>query len=130
MVAYTFDEYNPIRIVAPAGGSGVYVKTPSTYQWDEEDISQPDAGRTEDGLMHKKMIRKAVKLSVSWQNLRIEDISSILQIFDHEYLSIEYLDAKQGTWQTKTFYVGNRTTPMYNSRLNIWSTLSFNLIER
>lgn len=130
MATYTYDQYNPIRTVAPVGGVGVYVKAPSAYQWDEEDISEPDAGRTEDGLMHKKMMRRAIKLSLTWNNLRLDDISSILKIFDHEYLSINYLDAKQGTYQTKTFYVGNRTTPMYNSRLNVWSSLTFNLIER
>ncbi len=125
MATYSYDQYNPIRTV-----DGVYVKTPSTYQWDEEDISEPDAGRTEDGLMHKKMIRRAIKLSLAWNNLRAEDISSILKIFDKEYLSINYYDAKQGAYQTKTFYVGNRTTPMYNARLNVWSSLTFNLIER
>ena len=125
MATYSYDQYNPIRTV-----EGVYVNTPSTYQWDEEDISESDAGRTEDGLMHKKMIRRAIKLSLAWNNLRADDISSILKIFDKEYLSINYYDAKEGAYQTKTFYVGNRTTPMYNARLNVWSSLTFNLIER
>lgn len=123
-MAFPYDPLNPIRRVG-----GQYVKTPSSYQWSEQDISQPDAGRTEDALMHKKMIRRAVKLEFSWQNIKLADASQILNIFNSEYMSIEYLDVKQGGYVTKTFYVGDRTAPAYNVKLNVW-TLSFNAIER
>ena len=123
-MAFPYDPLNPIRTI-----NGQYVKTPTSYTWDEQDISEPDAGRTEDGLMHKKRIRRAVKLSLDWKNIRIEDASAILKLIESEYMSVNYLDVKQGTYQTKTFYVGDRSAPSYNIKLNVW-TISFNLIER
>ena len=43
---------NPIRSV-----DGRVCKCPSTYEWTQEDLSNSEAGRTEDGLMHKNFIR-------------------------------------------------------------------------
>jgi len=120
-----YNALNPIRTV-----NGAYIPVPSTYQWSEEDVSEPDAGRTEDGVMHKKMIRRCVKLSLGWNNIPTSIVSEILQAFDSEYLTVNYLDAKAGTFQTKTFYVGGRTAPMYNNFLSTWSNLTFNIIER
>lgn len=40
---------NPLKSVG-----GKTVKCPSQYKWEQIDVSASDAGRTEDGLMHKK----------------------------------------------------------------------------
>ncbi len=119
------DEYNPIRSV-----DGAPVKCPSTYVWKEEDISEADAGRTEDTVMHKKRIGQIVGIELSWQNITTEEVSQILQAFDPEYIMVEYLDAKKGGYVTSEFYVGNRSSPMYNARRGLWSNVTFNLIER
>ena len=42
---------NPIYSVG-----GVTVPVPSKYDWQLSDVSSKDAGRTEDGLMHKMRI--------------------------------------------------------------------------
>ena len=42
---------NPIQSVG-----GVTVPVPSKYDWQLSDVSSKDAGRTEDGLMHKEKI--------------------------------------------------------------------------
>lgn len=123
-MAFPYDPFNPLRTI-----NGNYVKTPTSYTWDEQDISQSDAGRTEDGLMWKKRIRRAVKLNLDWKNISLQEASDILKLFENEYLSVNYLDVKQGGYQTKTFYVGDRTAPAYNVKLNVW-TVGFNLIER
>lgn len=121
----TYNALNPLRSVG-----GTYVRVPSSYVWNCEDVSQADSGRTEDGLMHKKKIREVVKLNVAWQNIPTADVSEILNAFSAEYINIQYLDAKQGGYLTKTFYVGGRTAPVYNTNLDLWSEVSFNLIER
>lgn len=123
MAAYNL--LNPIRTV-----NGAAVPVPSRYQWNEEDVSEPDAGRTEDGVMHKKQIRHCIKLNLTWNNINTTTISAILQAFEGEYLTVVYLDAKAGEYLTKTFYVGGRTAPMYNNFLGVWENLTFNLIER
>lgn len=119
------ESVNPIMLV-----NGYTVPCPSSYQWAEEDLSADDAGRTEDGAMDKQMIGRIVKLELVWVNVSIEDCSTILKAFDSEYLIVKYLDAKEGKFVTSTFYVGNRTTPLYNSTLGVWSKISFNIIAR
>ena len=119
-------DYNPIESVG-----GVSVPCPSAYEWKESDVSDSDAGRTEDAKMHKMMIAKKVHLELAWQNITTAQASTILTAFtSSEYFSVKYLDPKAGAYQTKTFYVGDRNAPAYNIRLGLWSKVSFNIIEQ
>lgn len=124
-MAYPYDYLNPIRTVG-----GAYIKSPSTYVYNKQDVSAPDAGRTEDALMHKKKIAEKVSLNLAWQNIPTSDVSAILSAFSPEYFQVCYLDAQTGTYQTKTFYVGDRSAPMYNAKVGLWSNVTFNIIER
>lgn len=117
--------YNPIKSV-----DGVAVRCPSKYTYKLEDVSESEAGRTEDTVMHKLRIGQVVALELSWNNIPTADVSAILQAFNPEYIEVEYLDARLGAYTTATFYVGNRSAPMYNSLLGLWSNVSFNIIKR
>ncbi len=119
------NEYNPIRSV-----DGHSVKCPSGYTWKLEDISSSDAGRTEDTKMDKMRIGQVVGLELSWQNLTTEEVSAILKAFNPEYIMVTYLDAMEGKYVESEFYVGNRSAPLYNGKMGLWSNVSFNLIER
>lgn len=116
---------NPIASV-----DGVSIHCPSSFQWELEDISAADAGRTEDTLMHKNRIGQIVKLELEWKNVPTSTASAVLRAFNPEYVSVRYLDPMSGGYLTKTFYVGNRSSPLYNAELGVWSNVSFNLIER
>jgi hypothetical protein len=116
---------NPIRSV-----NGKAVMCPSSYLWKQEDVSASDAGRTEDTVMHKKRIGKIIGIELAWNNIPTEQASKILQAFDPEYINITYLDPKAGKYVTKQFYVGDRSAPLYNAKLGLWSNVSFNVIER
>ena len=118
-------DYNPIKSV-----NSVAIPSPSSYQWEREDLSDSSAGRTEDGKMHKNRIGYKVALSLSWQNVKTAVASQVLKAFAPEYISVRYLDPEEGTYVTKTFYVGNRTAPMYNGELGVWSNISFKIIEQ
>ncbi len=117
-------ENNPIKTV-----DGKAIKCPSAYTWKLEDTSASDAGRTEDGKMHKNRIGQLVGLELSWQNISTAELSAILKAFNPEYITVCYLDAMTGGYKTSEFYVGNRSSPAYNTKLGIWS-VSFNIIER
>lgn len=117
--------YNPIKSV-----NGVSVKCPSGYQWKLQDISDADAGRTEDTTMDKNRIGQCVKLELSWQNVSIEEAADILQKFNPEYITLCYLDAMTGKYETSEFYVGDRSAPLYNCQKGVWSNIAFNVIER
>ena len=116
---------NPLQSVG-----GVTVKSPSSYIYKLEDVSAADAGRTEDTVMQKKRIGQVVSLELSWKNITTAEVSAILQAFNPEYINVTYLDAKAGTFVTSEFYVGNRSAPMYNATMGLWSNVSFNIIER
>lgn len=117
--------YNPISTV-----DGAAIPSPSSFQWEREDLSDSSAGRTEDGKMHKNRIGNKVAVSLSWNNISTAKASQILNAFEPEYVNVRYLDPEIGGYTTKTFYVGNRTAPMYNSQLGLWSNVSFKIIEQ
>lgn len=116
--------YNPIRAV-----DGVTIPAPSKYDWTVNDVSSADAGRTEDGLMHKLRIARKRKLELEWQNVPRATVNAVLQAFAPEYVSVTFLDPLTNGYTTKTFYSGDQAAPAYNVRLNIW-TLRFNIIEQ
>lgn len=116
---------NPIASV-----DGTAVRCPSKYQYELYDVSDTDAGRTEDTKMDKKRIGQCVKLILEWDNLTTAQVSAILQAFNPEYINVRYLDARLGTYRTSEFYVGDRTAPLYNATLGVWENVAFNIIER
>lgn len=128
---------NPIKYIQKtSGGTKYYVKCPSGYSWNLEDISSADAGRTQDGKMHKERLTvggepvQGISLNLEWQNLSFADGAGILSLFQPEYLFVTYIDALTGATKTKEFYVGNRSAPMYNCAMQLWSAITFNLISR
>ena len=131
------NNFNPIKSVTPCTESGTATGSavttlpcPSSYTWDLEDTSAPDAGRTLDGAMHKKRVGQVVAVSLGWRNITDAQVSAILQAFNSEYVKVNYYDAMGGQFKTLVFYVGNRTAPMYSKRLGLWQNLSFKLIDR
>jgi len=125
--------FNPIKMVKPAGALSPEweeVPCPSEYKYELEDVSQSDAGRTEDCVMHKCRIGQVVALELVWNNIDNATVSRVLQLFQPEYLDVQYYDALAGTYKQLEFYVGNRSAPMYNHRLGLWQNLSFKIIDR
>lgn len=117
--------------VGQTAGTTVAVKTPSTFQVNIYDESAPDSGRDLTGLMHKQTIVTKRTISLSWTNLSKDDCRSLLNTFmAHEYFYVKYNDPTSATQQTKCFYLGDRSSPLYNWALGIYSSLSFNIIER
>lgn len=119
------NNYNPIRSV-----NGVAIKSPSAYKWKLEDLSASDAGRTEDTVMDKKRIGQLIGIELQWNKVSIPDAAKLLKQFNPEYVEVCYLDAMEGKYVTKTFYVGDRSAPLYNSELGLWDNIAFNLIGR
>ena len=105
---------------------------PSTFSWGLQDVSLGESGRTDDALMHKNRVAQKRKLQVTWNGLSWNDCSIILAAVNPEYIDVTYPDLMSGTYETRTFYVGDRTSPFKlwfvgNQRVE---SLSFDLIER
>ncbi len=123
-------QYNPIASV-----NGIAIKCPTSFEWELEDVSSSEAGRTEDVDMHKNRIGQVVAVSLSWKALTTSELHDILTAFNPEYLTIIYKDPLYGDSndsykRTAVFYVGNRVAPMYNNALDIWESVSFKIIEK
>ena len=68
-------------------------------------------------------------INLEWQNVSDTDAQTILAAFNPEYISVNCYDYKAMAFQTKTFYVGDRSASSYNRAKGI-GTISFNIIER
>lgn len=131
------DNYNPIQGVRGAGSSASYtmIKCPSSYTYKLEDVSESDAGRTEDVVMHKKRIGQVIGIELSWKGVTTAEAYTLLNAFNSEYVQVIYVDLLRGDptndyLYTDVFYVGNRTAPMYSALLGLWTNISFNLIRQ
>lgn len=127
--------HGPVWTVTPASGGATKtfptdLPIPSVYSYELDDVSEPDAGRVENGYMYKKRIGQVFAVELEWWGLNSAQVSALMNAFDAEYLNVKVWDAKAGTWVTTEMYVGNRTAPMYSATLNIWSNLKFKLIKR
>lgn len=116
--------YNPIETVG-----GAAIPCPSKYEWGVNDVSNSDAGRTEDGKMHKNRITRKRKLELEWQNVTMATANAVLSAFAPEYVSVKCLDPLANGYVTKTFYSGDQKSSAYNVRIGRW-TVSFNIIEQ
>lgn len=111
--------------------NGVAVKTPAEFSVDISDIDGATTRNARGDLMRDRLAVKR-KLSCSWNALTPAEASQILQAIENVFFTVSYPDPNTGTVITKTFYVGDRSTPMYRIKdgVPVWDGISFNLIER
>lgn len=111
----------------------VAIKCPSSYQYGLQDISSPDAGRSQDTIMHKERVGQKVKLELGWKGLTWSETSEIMQAFNPEYIWVRYPDMLTGQYEVKQFYTGDKEAPVKcwldDDGHKIIETLSFNIIE-
>lgn len=111
---------------------GVPLPCPSEFQWGLNDVSIGESGRTENAEMQKNRIAQKRKLELAWNGLTWQECSQILQAVNPEYIDVRYPDLMSGEYETRTFYVGDRSAPFkswYIGGQRVES-LSFDFIER
>lgn len=112
---------------------GTAVKTPQSLECVIQDIDAK-ASRDANGLLHRDRVAIKRKLTIKWGPLTVAECSAILKAVSGQFFSCAYLDAQEGGMVTKTFYVGDRTTPVYT--LNpittgyVWQNVSMDFIEQ
>lgn len=115
-------------------GTKKFPSAPGAYEWLDQDISSSDAGRTEDGVMHKEFITKAVKCNLSWNYRYITEVQDALKAFDGEYFEVCIYDPRYGNAENDymmryVMYKGDRSVKMYNTSRGLSESLSFNIID-
>lgn len=113
--------------------NGVTMPEPSALEWSLQDLSTEDSGRTLDGTMFKDKVSQKRKLSCEWPPMKWSEISTLLTAVNQSVMmSVTYPDAMSGQYETRTFYVGDRTAPV--KRLiagnELWDRTSFDFIEQ
>ena len=117
--------------------SSVTAVSPDPYkcEYGLMDVSYDVAGRTMDAeaTMYKQRICQKRKLNVAWRNIDAAAVSRILKAVNPEYIYVRYWDAMDGQWETRCFYVGDRSAPLRWFEIlggTRYEELSFDLIER
>ena len=116
---------------------------PSGWTWGEQDISREGAGRTEDALMHKMMVKGGRKatIALTWENRPQSEIGFILNKIsgdDTEYFRVKTLNPKSVGENDRikegVYYVGDRSAPLRyfwdHGRNVLYQSLTFEFIER
>lgn len=111
--------------------NGVAIATPKTFKVAISDLDG-ESNRNAKGELIRDRIAVKRKLECEWPPLEMAQISILLKAVQDVYFNVEYPDPMEGAMVTKTFYVGDRTSPVYrNNNGNIlWEGLSMNFIER
>lgn len=105
------------------------VLTPTALKVDIYDIDG-ESYRNANGDMLRDRVTTKRKISCKWDYLTTEQMSYLLTLVKPVFFTVEYLDPETGTVLTKTFYVGDRSAPVYSYALGLWTDLSMNFIER
>lgn len=94
-----------------------------------------EAGRTADGTMHRNKVATKRKYSITLPPCRTRVIRPILKAVhtangQSAHFRCTFPDPMEDDCSySGTFYVGDRSVPVYNYALDIWGHLSFELVE-
>lgn len=107
------------------------LRTPTEMTWGFQRVSAPDAGRTENAVMHVNQVATKVKLNLSWQGLSPSEAHAIAVAFRPEYVWVEYWDILEDKLVSKKFYTGDWSAPfkVWTAKDKRFASLSFNIIE-
>jgi hypothetical protein len=106
---------------------GVSITSPKSLQVDIMDLDGT-TNRNAKGEIVRDRIAVKRKLSMEWPPLKDSEISVILKAVRNVFFQCTYPDPMEGTSQTKTFYVGDRSSPMYKDGL--WESLKMDFVEK
>lgn len=89
-----------------------------------------DSGRTADGYMHRNKVSVKRKIEFTFPPTSDESgMSTLLSQFGQDSFYLTYFDPQTNSAQTKRFYTGDRTMPVYNFLLGLWDAMTFNVVE-
>ena len=111
--------------------NGVAVAAPKVFKVDISDIDGETSRNAKGDLIRDRIATKR-KLSCEWPALTMDEISTLLKAVRNTFFTVTYPDPMEGKVITKTFYVGDRTTPMLYMKdgAPMWEGLNMNFIER
>ncbi len=109
------------------------IADPSAFSVDIHDIDG-ETMRNAKGTLLRDRVAVKRKLNLEWPALTMTEISTILSAVTSVFFDVTYPDPLTGSVaETKTFYVGDRSTPLLRKNYNgqyLWEGLKMNFIEK
>lgn len=95
------------------------------------DVDSAQSGRNQKGDMLRDRVAVKIKWQLSFPPLSLYMMKRLLDAISAPSFSFTYPDPRSGVKTTGTFYVGDRTTPVYSEvgGLPFWENISFSVIE-
>lgn len=95
------------------------------------DVDSAQSGRNQKGEMIRERVAVKIKWQLSFPPLNPYQMKCLLSAVASPSFEFTYPDPRSGTTSTGTFYVGDRTTPVYSEvdGLPFWENVSFSVIE-
>ena len=113
--------------------NGVAIATPKSFKVNLYDLDGETYRNAKGDLIRDRIAVKRT-LECEWPPLSMTDISTLLQAVQDVFFEVEYPDPLIGAVTTRTFYVGDRTMPVYwkdpRTGEYLWAGLTMNFIER
>lgn len=101
-------------------------------KWSRNDVEASDAGRTQDGYMHRHRVGIKIRLDASCKPLLADDMATVLQAVLPVTLTVRYFDPMYGGYRVANMYSNNITSDflkMNTDGTQYWQNLQFPLIE-
>jgi hypothetical protein len=108
---------------------GTAILTPQKFSVVISDLDG-ETNRNVKGELVRDRIAVKRKLSLQYQPLTTAQISSVLSVIQNTFFSCTFLDPLVGGNYTGTFYVGDRTAPLYNTSQGLWESITMDFIEK
>lgn len=108
------------------------VKYPNKFSVKVMDLDDGETTtRTADGRLTRDRIAVKRQIEMAWPPLKWEDLSTIMQSMQDEFVQVSYPDPMTGQQETKTFYAGDRTAPIAIERDGVmwWEGLEVTMTE-
>ena len=113
--------------------NGHDVPQPAEVTYQRYDLDSEDSFRSLSGEMQRDRVAVKVKLECRWNALTASQMNTLLSAMQDVFFTISYFDPLVGDYDTKTFYVGDRSAPVYSMVAGggiIFKSFSANFIEK
>lgn len=75
-------------------------------KWTRNDIDSADAGRTQDGLMHRGRVGTKDKLELTFRPLKQAEVETVFRALFPEFIAVAFVSPREGN-VTKQMYSNN-----------------------
>lgn len=89
-----------------------------------------ESGRSASGNMKRNMLGTCYTYKVTMPPCSTNVVKAGLSALLDAYTECTFYDPILGAERTATYYVGDRTAPVYNFTLDLWNSWEFTMIEK